>query len=155
MKKIAWWIFAVLLGEFLVLVHKDKKFKTTVKKKKGWEKVKYICNSLFQLNKDLVDRAQQEIQDLDIQENIAVWKEKAEEEYDILVKKISDIENKIASYTEKDIAIIVKELKTTYTQLLSKVKKIAEELDEKYDLEKKVVAIKKQITTLQNTKKSS
>lgn len=124
-----------------------------MKKKKGRQKIEYIFSSLFQFNKGVFDKASEEISNLDIPWEIEVWKEKAEQEYTLLIEKIHTIEDKIESYTEQDMKQLVKELRNTYTTLLTKVQEIASELDEKYDLEKKVALVKQQIDKLQKYSK--
>lgn len=156
MKKFKRWILAFLLWELLVISQKDKTFKKQCVKKKGFEKVKFVIQSLFNFNKDMINESKESIQEMDLPtkvgekiEQTKIW---AENEYKHLQWKIEELEKNWKDLDKKYIQTTLAKLEKEYTPVYKKVVAISKGLDKKYDLQNKFVDIKKHITKLKRRK---
>jgi len=156
MKKLKRWILAFLLWELVVISHKDKTFKKQLNKKKGFEKVKFLFQSLFHFNKTLIDEGKESIKDMDlptkVEEKIEQTKIWAENEYEHIKWKVEELEKNWKDLDKKYIQATLQKLEKEYAPVYKKVVTISKKLDKKYDLKNKFVDIKKHITKLKRRK---
>ncbi len=136
MKKLGLWIIAFFVGELVAIAHKDKQFKKTLQKKEGMDRRKYIFQSLFNFNKELVQSAPE----IDIK-NI---KKRANEEYALLTTKVEDLEKNLHDRSEEKVMPHLEEAQARFEELKAKAKQYSEEVD----LDDKLVMIKQKIDTI-------
>lgn len=150
------WILAFLLGELVVISKKDKSFKKRLTKKKWFKKVKFLFQSLFDFNKDIFNEQKTSLSNMNIPEKLETkiqeTKQWAETAYNDLKGKVIDLEKERKNIDKKYIKTTLRDLEKEYTPLYQKVVKVWKEMNEKYDLENKVLDIKKHITKLKRRK---
>ena len=153
MKRFPRWIVAFLIGELVVISRKDKSFKTKLKKQKWWDKLKFIANALFDFNKTLVDEAGDEIQKIDIDQrkkDLKARSEKRRIDLHILIKKA---EKEIDTLSAENISAYIDGLQEKYDTTITKLKKLAVQAEEDFELSQKWIEIKDHIAKLRKMKK--
>lgn len=160
MKKLTWGLFTLLAGELLVISKKDKTFQKALKKKKWFDKVTYIFQTLLNFNKWIVEDTTKEIEDMNIswkvQESIDITKEHLENLYSTLEENVAHLEETINDLTKtwtKEASDQLARVKELYLEMKKTLKNTTNEMNEKYALEKKLVAIKKNIDTIRTSLK--
>lgn len=134
MKKIGFWILAFLVGELVAIAHKDKQFKKNLQKKEGLERWKYIFQSLFDFNKELVQQAPS-------LNEVKAW---AQDEYAIITDKVGDLEENLEKRSEEKAKPHLEEIESRFEEYKSKVMAYGNEIN----LDAKIETIKKKIDLL-------
>ncbi len=140
MKKLWFGIVAFLVGELVAIAHKDKQFKKTLQNKQWLDRRKYIFESLFNFNKELVQKAPAQV------ESMKAW---AVEEYDTITSKVSELEAKANEWSQEKIKPHLAELQERFAEFKAKSKELSEDmnLEEKIDMIKaKLDAIHKKMS---------
>jgi hypothetical protein len=160
MKKITRSILTLLAWELLVISQKDRTFKRVLKKKKWFEKISYIFETLVNFNKSIVEDTSKEFEKMDITWTVKKTFKDTTEQLHILYENLQDqvaiLEDKVLDLSEtwKEEAFqqldYVKEI---YGETKKTLKTIATDMIEKNKLEEKLVAIKKNIDTLRKSLK--
>ncbi len=134
MKKIGLWILAFLVGELVAIAHKDKQFKKTLQKKEGMERWKYIFQSLFNFNKELVQSAPTPKE----------AKARATEEYETLTHNIDHIEKNLHDWTEEKVMPHLEEAQARFAEIKTKAKEYSDDID----LGEKLAVVKQRIDAI-------
>ena len=155
MKKLTWGLITLLAWELIAISQKDKKFKTTFKKKKGADKRNYVFTTLFNFNKKIIEDTTKEIKKFDAETTLDDLKLQAEDQFNHLKEKVSSleekIENTIEDFSQEDLKEYIAEIKEYYLSTKETIKTITGDMNEKYALEEKLVAIKKNIDTIRTS----
>ena len=148
MKKLPRWFAAFFIGELLVITRKDKRFAAKLAKKKGRDKVKLIATKLFDFNKELVDEASEELQNIDFDEKKQEIIDRSETKYSEIQSRIHTLEDKREHMTWDELTAYMDKLEHLYNKNISKLRKLAEHAEQEFDLEEKWIEIQKHITKL-------
>lgn len=151
MKKAKRWIAALLAGELLVLRHKDKAFKKSLKKANGLDKLKVVFDGLFHFNKQVVEDLQHT--------NFEEMKKKAISWFDhervLLEEKLTARESDFASRSDEKLPIYLMWLENQFQAYEKKTLARQDKLSKEYNLEKTVKMFKKRIDKANKALESS
>lgn len=141
MKKAKRWIAALLAGELLVLWHKDKAFKKSLKKANGIDKLKVVFDGLFQFNKQVVEDLQHT--------NFEEMKKKAITWFDhekiLLEEKLTTRESEFADWSDEKLPIYLMWLENQFKAYEKKALARQDKLSKEYKLAKTVNMFKKRV----------
>lgn len=141
MKKVKRWITALLAGELLVLWHKDKAFKKSLKKANGVDKLKVVFDGLFHFNKQVVEDLQHT--------NFEEMKKKAIARFDhekiLLEEKLTERESDFTNWSDEKLPIYLMWLETQFKAYEKKALARQDRLSKEYKLEKTVNLFKKRV----------
>lgn len=136
-------LIGFFIGQTAVLLMKDKTIKEKIQKSEGIEKVKALYEALVQTNKKLME----EIQSIDYVSEFEDLKKNFNKELVILEKKVSGLltNKKLDKKSLKKIATtITKELETLQKSAKDQLK----EIDDSFEVTKKIESIKKKLNTI-------
>lgn len=148
MKKLKLWIFAFLVGEFLTLWYRDKKFQKKVKQESGLNKLKVIFQGLFDFNKEIVADAKE----IDLKAKFMLLQEQAQDKLDLLQHKLSELELKWKELNADKIKPLLAEIEEHYLEVKANIADLGEEMVEKYQLDKQLAKIKSKLSKLKKRK---
>lgn len=148
MKKIKWWIFWFALGQAAVLWYKDKNLQKKVAKAPTFgKKVKTFFDGWLWANKEMIA----DVKEFDYEgtwEDVKSW---FQHEVDLLEEKMKELEEKITERKEKANDTAHKKAQEVSDMIQEHIADVQakmtgkwDEVNEKYQVEEKVHALKKQ-----------
>ena len=145
------WIVAFLAGELVTLVKKDSNFQKGIKHTSGWEKIKYVLDSLFHFNKEIAQDVQQQIDFQQLKTQLNEWVDRVKVEYTALEKQLKELISDWTAIGGK----IVTELTNRFQHLQESTEIVKQDLSSDFPLEKKMAELKKLIEDLAKKTKNS
>lgn len=147
MKKLKWWLAAILVGELIVLRKKDDEFKTKVKESNNFiEKAKIIFDWLVNFNKEIID----DIKSIDQEHLKETMIQRFEKESINLEKKFNEREEGIQNRSEEKLPIYYLGLEKQFMNFEKKAHYRKEKLVDDYDLEKSYEMLKQRLEEARN-----
>lgn len=133
MKQVKRWIAALLVGEFVTLRNKDKKFKKSITDADSrWDKIKLTFDGLFNFNKNLIQQAEN-IRFDSMKEKALNWFDR---ESSHLEDKIQAREKEFGTRSDEKLPIYLMGLDSQFQNYEKKVLAWKDKLIEEVDLEK-------------------
>lgn len=127
---------------------KDKAFLPELKEKKWFDKVSFVFKKLFDFNKSVINDAQEEAKEVNLQEPITKAKERIEQEAIHIQTAIANIKEKITDYTLKEREEILKDIKDRISTYKEKALSYKKEVQEKHDISWKIKHMQTEIKKL-------
>lgn len=149
MKKLKWVVGAFLLWEISTLIYKDKSFKSKLEKKQWFDKVKFLFQSLVDLNKKLF----YDVKDYDYEGKIEEFKVMFENEKKDIENKIKDLSKQALDLKDEKMVPVIKDIEKKVKTLKKWIENTISDLDEKYDFEDKIDIIVKKVNELKKKTK--
>lgn len=148
MKKIKLIAWAFIAWQIATLFYKDKDFKSKISELDSVEKVKYLFNSLLDLNKKIFF----DVKDYDYDNKINLFKSYFDNEKLKLEAKFEELAAQIWKLNEEKLQPLVKDLEEKAYQLKDKVYENVEYFNDKYDLQEKADELVEKIKNLKSRK---
>lgn len=151
-KKWKWWIIGFIIGQAAILWHKDKNLQKKVHKASGpAQKAKAFFEGWVWANKEMME----EVKNFDYEgtwDDVKVWFQK---EVEMIEDKMKEFEEKVMEWKDKanDMAHEKAEeigamIQDHIADVQEKMKGKRDEANDKYQIEEKVVMLKKQYDSL-------